>query len=435
MKSKFSDFLNKKVMPFASKIAANKALMAIRDGVGFAITLIIIGSIPLIINSLPFDNWSETLKGISLPYFGNLSNLLNIMTDMTFGIMVIPTVFGIAYSFTKSHIKDELKSIGSGFVALGSFFVVTPVVTNSKTGQTGIDLNYLGSKGLIIAIILGLISAKIFSWFIEHNVEIKMPESVPPAISKTFSALIPGVVIVFLWILVALGVGALGFDNIHEVLLKLLHRPLSFLGGTLSGTLIAVGLNSLFWSIGVHGSVINTAMNPIWLMNSDANRLALQQGEELPHIVTNSFISNFTYMGGSGATACLILSLFVLMIMRRASAESKALTSVAAAPSVFNINEPIMFGYPVVFNIAILIPFIIVPMVFATTTYFSMKLGIVAKPTGTVLNWTMPPIVSGYLATNSISGSILQIFNLILGTLIYLPFVASINRKQLLAEQ
>ncbi|WP_334352786.1 PTS sugar transporter subunit IIC [Companilactobacillus sp. HBUAS56257] len=434
MKGGFNDFLNKKILPYANKLAANRALTAIRDGVGLAVTLIIIGSIPLIISALPIDNWAEILKGISLPYFGNLSNLLKGMTDMTFGIMVIPTVFGIAYSYTKSCIQDELKSIGSGFVALGSFLTITPVIV-TKEGIAGIDLTYLGSKGLIVAIVLGLISAKIFSWFILHNVEIKMPESVPPAISKTFSALIPGVVIVFMWIIIALIIGMFGFDNIHEVILEVLEKPLSFLGGTLAGTLIAVGLNSLVWSIGVHGTVINSAMGPIWLMNSDANRLALQQGKELPHIVTNSFIANFTYMGGSGATACLVLALFILIFMKKGSAESKTLTSVATAPAVFNINEPIMFGYPVVFNVAILIPFIIVPMIFATTTYFSMKLGIVAKPTGTVLNWTMPPIISGYLATNSISGSILQIFNLIIGTLIYLPFVSSINNKQLLAEQ
>ncbi|CAJ1183273.1 PTS system, lactose cellobiose IIC component family protein [Companilactobacillus paralimentarius DSM 13238 = JCM 10415] len=434
MKNGFSEFLNKKIMPFANKLAANKALMAIRDGVGFAITLIIIGSVPLIINSLPFDNWTQTLQGIKIPYFDNLSNLLNMMTNMTFGIMVIPTVFGIAYSFTKSHIHDELKSIGSGFVALGSYLTITPVITN-KAGQTGVDLTYLGSKGLIVAIILGLISAKIFSMFIEHNVEIKMPESVPPAISKTFSALLPGFVIIFMWILIAIIIGMFGFNNIHEVILKLLNKPLSFLGGTLAGTLIAVGLNSLVWSIGVHGTVINSAMNPIWLMNSDANRLALQHGKEVPNIVTNSFMDNFTYMGGSGATACLILALFILVLMKKASAESKAITSVGTAPAIFNINEPVMFGYPVVFNVAIIIPFILVPMVFATTTYLSMKWGLVAKPTGTVLNWTMPPIISGYLATNSISGAVIQVINLVIGTLIYLPFVASINNKQVLTEK
>ena len=176
-------------------------------------------------------------------------------------------------------------------------------------------------------------------------------------------------------------------------------------------------------------------MNPIWLMNSDANRLALQHGKEVPNIVTNSFMDNFTYMGGSGATACLILALFILVLMKKASAESKAITSVGTAPAIFNINEPVMFGYPVVFNVAIIIPFILVPMVFATTTYLSMKWGLVAKPTGTVLNWTMPPIISGYLATNSISGAVIQVINLVIGTLIYLPFVASINNKQVLTEK
>ncbi|QAR35040.1 PTS sugar transporter subunit IIC [Latilactobacillus curvatus] len=426
-------FLNDKVIPFASKLSQNKGLMAIRDGMGFAITLIIIGSIPLIINSLPIDGWTDTLTKIKVPYFGNLSQLLTLANNMTFGVMAIPAVFGMAYSYTKNSITDEVKSIGAGFIALASFLFVTPVIT-AKDGVTGVDLNYLGSKGLLVGIIIALATAQIFSLFIKHNIEIKLPDSVPPAIGKTFSALIPGIVIIIFWGIIAIIIGALGFDNVHVVLLEVLHGPLTFLGGTIFGTLIAVGLNGLVWTMGIHGTTINSAMNPIWLMNSDANRLAIQHGQAPKAFFTNSFIDNFVFMGGSGSVLSLVLAMLILILLKKSSAEIKTLTPLAVAPSLFNINEPIMFGLPIVFNPLMFIPFIITPMVFTLTTYLSMKFGWVAMPTGVVLPWTMPVLFSGFLATNSLSGAVIQLVNIILGIFIYFPFISFANQQQVKAQ-
>lgn len=433
MQGKQKHFLNDRVIPFASKLSQNRGLMAIRDGMGFAITLIIIGSIPLIINSLPINGWADTLAGIKVPYFGNLSQLLTLMNNMTFGVMAIPAVFGMAYSYTRNSIQDEVKSIGAGFIALASFLLVTPVLT-TKAGLTGVDLNYLGSKGLLVGIIIALVSAQIFAWFINHHIEIKLPDSVPPAIGKTFSALIPGAVIVLIWALVAIIIGALGFDNVHVVLLEVLHGPLTFLGGTIFGTLIAVGLNGIVWTMGIHGTTINSAMNPIWLMNSDANRLAVQHGQAPKAFFTNSFIDNFVFMGGSGAVLSLVLAMLILILLKKSSAEIKTLTPLAVAPALFNINEPIMFGLPIVFNPLMFVPFVLTPMVFTLTTYLSMKFGLVAMPTGVVLPWTMPILFSGFLATNSISGAIIQLVNVVIGIFIYLPFIRIANQQQLDAQ-
>lgn len=434
MQGRQKHFLNDRVIPFASKLSQNRGLMAIRDGMGFAITLIIIGSIPLIINSLPINGWADTLAGIKVPYFGNLSQLLTLMNNMTFGVMAIPAVFGMAYSYTRNSIQDEVKSIGAGFIALASFLLVTPVLT-TKAGLTGVDLNYLGSKGLLVGIIIALVSAQIFAWFINHHIEIKLPDSVPPAIGKTFSALIPGAVIVLIWALVAIIIGALGFDNVHVVLLEVLHGPLTFLGGTIFGTLIAVGLNGIVWTMGIHGTTINSAMNPIWLMNSDANRLAVQHGQVPKAFFTNSFIDNFVFMGGSGAVLSLVLAMLILILLKKSSAEIKTLTPLAVAPALFNINEPIMFGLPIVFNPLMFVPFVLTPMVFTLTTYLSMKFGLVAMPTGVVLPWTMPILFSGFLATNSISGAIIQLVNVVIGIFIYLPFIRIANQQQLDAQR
>lgn len=222
--------------------------------------------------------------------------------------------------------------------------------------------------------------------------------------------------------------------------MNILSKPLGLLGNTLFGTIISIILVSLFWFVGIHGgNVVNTALQPIWLMQTDANRVLNQAGnldlEHGGHIITQPFIDNFVYMGGSGATIGLVLCIGYFVWKKRASKQNEVLAPLTIVPGLFNINEPTMFGLPVVLNLMLIIPFIIAPTINAIITYFSMKLGFVPLCNGSVIPWTTPPIISGFLATNSISGSIVQIINIILDILIYLPFIGAINKRQLLNEK
>lgn len=179
-------------------------------------------------------------------------------------------------------------------------------------------------------------------------------------------------------------------------------------------------------------------MQPIWLMQTDANRVLNQAGNlDLAHgghIVTQPFIDNFVYMGDGGATIGLVLCIGYLVWRKRASKQNKVLAPLTIVPGLFNINEPTMFGLPVVMNLLLIIPFMIAPMLNAITTYCAMNLGLVILCNGTVIPWTMPPIISVFLATGSIAGSILQVINIILDILIYLPFIAALNKRQLIEE-
>lgn len=266
-----------------------------------------------------------------------------------------------------------------------------------------------------------------------------MPATVPPAVAKSFSALIPGAAVIAIAGCVYWLFAWTGWGNIHDVIMNILAKPLGALGDTLIGTLVSIILLSLFWFVGIHGgNVVNTAMQPIWLMQTDANRVLNQAGNlDLAHdghIVTQPFIDNFVYMGGGGATIGLVLCIGYLVWRKRASKQNKVLAPLTIVPGLFNINEPTMFGLPVVMNLLLIIPFMIAPMVNAITTYFAMNLGLVPLCNGTVIPWTMPPIISGFLATGSIAGSILQVINIILDILIYLPFIAALNKRQLIEE-
>lgn len=190
-------------------------------------------------------------------------------------------------------------------------------------------------------------------------------------------------------------------------------------------------LNSLFWFAGIHGgNMVGSFMSPILLINTDENRLAFQAGEELPHIITNPFFDLFVYIGGGGAT----LALVTLVMFASKSQRNKSIGGVSFVPGLFNINEPAIFGLPIVFNTSFLIPFALAPMANVIITYLSMNAGLVPKPTGVAVPWTMPPLISGFLATNSFRGALLQVVLIVVDIAIYYPFFRIID-KQYLEEE
>lgn len=410
-----------KIEAIAGAIGSQRHLRALRDGILLSMPLIIIGSFFLILGNLPINGYTDWLAKIELaPVFNKIVN-------GSFGLMAIIAVFGIARSLADHY---EVDGVSAGVVALASFVIVTPDVV-AKTGS-GIPYAFVGSGGLFVAILIGLISTEIFRFFVQKNFTIKMPEGVPVAVEKSFAALIPGFMVILVWSLVYLLLGLAGVDNIHTLLTGILGKPLGALGSSLWGTLIIIALNSLFWFVGIHGAnTINPVIQPIWLQNTDANRIAFQAGHALPHIVTNEFMMNFVWMGGGGTTIGLVICLWLFV----RSKNNKAMGSLSVAPGVFNINEPVLFGLPVVLNFKLLIPFVLTPMITAVITYFSMATGLVAKPAGIVVPWTMPPVISGYLATGGkISGAVIQLITLALSVGIYYPFVRSMDKAELRNE-
>ena len=189
--------------------------------------------------------------------------------------------------------------ISSGIVSLSTFITVTPFVTSDA--GVGMPTGYMAAKGLFIAIILGLINGYVYQWFINRDIRIKLPDTVPSAVSKSFSAIIPGAILITFWLIVFGVLDALSLPNLHDVAQVVLGKPLGLLGSNVFGTIIVVALNSLFWFVGIHGgNVVNSVMQPVWIANLDANREAYQAGIELPHIFTVAFMDNFIYIGGGG---------------------------------------------------------------------------------------------------------------------------------------
>ena len=412
-------FLNEKLMPVAAKIGSNKGMIAIRDGITLAMPLIIIGSLLMIIAT-----------GFAIPSLEAWLNDAGIAaylwkgSDSSFGLIGLVASFGIAYSMTKQYGVD---GVPSGIVSLSTFIVVTPFVTGEA--GNGMPTTYMAAQGLFVAIILGLINGRVYQWFINHNIQIKMPESVPPAVSKSFSAILPGAALIVGWLIVYGILDAFKLPNMHMLAKTILGTPLGLLGNNLIGVVILVMCCSGLWFVGLHGgNIVNKIMEPIWLANLGENTEAFKAGEPLKHIFTTPFMDNFVYIGGAGATIGLVIALAWMARRKKASQQAKTLAPITLVPGFFNINEPTMFGIPVVLNILLLLPFVLAPIVNLILAYGAMAIGLVPL-TYTAPGWTTPPVISGFLATGSLRASLLQIVLIVVDVLLYLPFVANVEKR------
>lgn len=405
----------------AGKIAAQRHLRALRNGIVLGMPLIIIGSLFLILGNLPFKQYMDWLADSGLNvYFSKVVN-------GSFGIMALIAVFGIAYQLANSY---KLDGASVGAVALSAYIIVTPNL--EVEDALGIQYKYAGSAGLFVAILVGMLTTEIFRVAVNKNWTIKMPEGVPPAVSRSFSALIPGfLVITFFGLLYAI-LDQMGIHDIHVLITDTVGRPFTAVGSSIWGSLIMIFVNSFFWFLGIHGNnIIAPIIQPIWLQNSDANRLAFEAGKALPNIITNEFMNIFVWMGGGGAT----LGLAIAFMFLTKSKQSKAMGQLTFPPGMFNINEPLIFGLPIVLNLKLLIPFIVVPMLNAVITYVAMASDWVARPAGIVVPWTMPAIISGYLATGGkISGAVIQIITLSIDIVIYYWFARMVDQTNLKME-
>lgn len=412
---------SQKIQKFAAKVSTQRHLIALRDGMAMAMPLIIVGSIFMLIGNFPIESFTNWLDKIGLaPYFFKA-------TDSTFGIIGLVVTFAVAYNLA---IHYKVDGISAGVLSLGSYVLLTPLIV-SDAGN-GFPFKYLGTAGLFVGIIVALISTEIFNFFVKKDITIKMPDTVPPNVSRAFSAIIPGFFIVLLWFLVLIGLNKIGVDNIHSLIADTIAKPLELLTKTLPGIIVVIFIQCFFWMFGIHGAqVTGPILEPLLIANSDANRLAYQAGQELPHIITYEFLYNFVFSGGAGC----VMALAILLFFFSKSKENKTLGKLSIAPVSFQVAEPVLFGFPTILNFRMAIPFVAAPVVTALITYYSMYFGLVPKPVGAVLPWTTPPVIAGFLASGGkISGAILQIITIIINVLIYLPFFKADDNIKLQKE-
>ena len=414
------DKLESIFMPLAEKIGKNKYLISIRDGFLLTTPLLIIGSFFLLIANFPINNWTEFWAR----FFGeNWTAYMAKPTSATFDIMAILAVVGIAYSFSRELNVDKLSGAA---VAVVSWFILMPYkVTDGSVTLNGIPLDWVGSKGIFIGIITAFVSVHIYAWVIKKGWIIKMPKGVPPAVTQSFAALVPSAVVLGVFFLANSLIAITPYDNAFNFIFKFLQQPLLVLGNTLGAVLVAMGFQHFFWFFGINGgSIVGSIMQPILTPLSMENLSAFQAGNPLPNVINQQFYDLFTTFGGAGST----LSMLIAMIIVCRSQRIKNLSKISVVPALFGINEPVIFGLPVVLNPTILIPFLLTPLINILISYFSMVSGLVPFTSGVSMPWTTPVIISGFLTTGW-RGALLQLILVILGVFIYMPFVKMMDKQ------
>lgn len=368
---KFNVFLEEKFMPVAAKLGNQKHIQAIRDGLILSMPLTIAGSIFLILAFLPISGYYEFMAGL----FGDawMGKVLY-PVRATFDIMAIFGCIGVSYRLAEKNKVDCLSSVA---LALMTFMILTPFkVSFMNSTVEAIPLMYTGSAGLFGAIISSIISVEIYTWFIRKNIVIKMPENVPPAVAKSFVALIPTLALMIGTLIVRLILENTSLQNIHELLKVILTTPLKTLVGSWWGLAIIIAIIQLFWIAGLHGSTIILGMiGPVLGLLGDQNRLAYEVGAEIPNVIGGPFFDLFISLGGGGGTFALA---FLLAFVSK-SRQLKEIGKISVGAACFNINEPIIFGLPIVMNPYLIIPFFITPILTGLIGYFSIAIGILPK--------------------------------------------------------
>lgn len=417
---KFNSIMEEKFMPFAAKLSSQRHLLALRDGLIVSMPLMIVGSMFVIFNEFPSEAYQNFMIGI----FGKgwSGFVWSTIFPATTNIVALLASFTVAYYLVK---QTENTAIPAGAISLSAFLVV------STLGEEGWATSTFDATSLFTALIIALISGEIYLFFIRRKIVIKLPESVPPNVSSSFTALIPAAVILTSALLVKFGFAATAYGDVKTFVFTLIQTPLQNIGTSVGGKTIFELAAHFLWIFGLHGhNILGPIMSPVTQAASLENLALFEAGLPLKNIITEEFIT-YVYIGGAGAT----LPLAFLMAFAAKSKQVKQIGRLSLVPGLFNINEPLIFGLPIILNAYMVVPFILAPIVCVLIAYFGISSGIFPMMTGITIPWTMPKIIVGYLGTNSnIMGALLVLINFVVAGLIYFPFFKVWDKKCLAEE-
>ncbi|MBQ9415852.1 MAG: PTS sugar transporter subunit IIC/EAL domain-containing protein [Clostridia bacterium] len=405
---------------FTLKLEKLTLVQSIRTGLVSMIPILIIGALSLVFKSFPIAWYQE-----HLPVFldGFFLKLLDAIYNATFGLLSVYMTFFISRAFMKVTAEPDIVNGGAIAASLVAFFILAGAYL------PGFGLDSTGPKSIFLAILTGLLASRLylilFKFF--RSKELRLFSSgADKELNRMLSTLLPIAIVAISFALFnTLIIQLFKVESFRELLAKFFSLFFSWEGPEFLKGLLFVFLSSLLWFFGIHGSdTLEDVMEHTFTPGLAENMAAVEAGETPTVILTKGFFDSFVLMGGCGATICLLIA--ILLFSRNRA--RRGLGYAAAFPMLFNINELMVFGLPIIYNPIMLIPFLAVPLVFFLVSYFAVAVGIVPVITHAV-EWTTPIFFGGYYATGSVAGLLLQAFNLVIGVLIYFPFVRIMDRQ------
>ncbi|MEJ4462911.1 PTS transporter subunit EIIC [Enterococcus faecium] len=448
MIDKIMNTIQNKILPIATKIGNQRFLVALRDSFIGTMPIVMTGSIALLINAFLVDIPDQFNLQKITSFFQWWVDINNLVFKGSISIVSLLFIYCLGVNIAKIYKTDTLSS---GLVALSSFIIS---IGNSMTSTydlsnndnidlatlftgvegikvTGSSLNVtisgllpgtqINSNGYFTAMIIGFLSSIIFCKLMNKNWTIKLPDTVPPAIAKPFLSIIPALVSLYI-----VAIFTFLFTKITDLLIidwiyKVLQTPMLGLSQSFLAVVLVAVLTQFFWFFGIHGgNVMAPIMEGVFGVALLANLEAYQNNETIPYVWTSVSYGSFVWY----ATLGLLIAIFWVS----KNSHYKKVAKLGITPVLFNIGEPVMYGLPTVLNPILFIPFLLCPTVMSSVAYLATDLGWVSPVTQNV-TWVMPPILYGFFSTGFDWRSIiLSIINLVLATLIYLPFVRMANK-------
>lgn len=418
-KNGFFEKMENALLAFGEKMSSSKIFSSISSAMQVAMTAIIVGSFALLIASIDFGNYQEIIYKI--PY---LATICYKIFSVTVGMISLFIVFVLAYVFSgKIELKEQ---VGTAVFSLIIFFIITPFDESGALPTT-----WTGTRGMIAAILIGIIIPLAIKFLVSHKVVIRLPNSVPKFIQDSFVLLIPAAIIFSLASLLSCIIASTQYGDLQNMIYTLIQTPLQSIGLSLPGIVIINLLVSLVWWCGIHGDVITNTVGSLLTAAELANLAATQANMTLPNTVTSTFF-NSTNPGGYGQ---LLIPAIIALIFCK-SKEMKAIGKSAIVPATFTIGEPVLFGIPIMFNPFLLVPMLITTVLNVVYWYAIIELGIVGRFAGYVIPWTCPPIIMQLLGSSTpIKAAIAEVIMIIIDILIWLPFMKIEDKQKIAAEE
>lgn len=425
-------WIEKSILPIANKIQRNKYLQAIQSAFMTLMPIMLIGGIITIITT-PFvdytkmattDSMYNFYKGWQL-FVNNYGMPLVILRSVTLSSISLWTSLAIAYFLAKHY---KMNTIITSVVSLLMFFILCTSVT--KDG--GLSNDFWGGEGLFAGIIIGIAVTELYRLFTTKKIgTIKMPDMVPPALKSSFASIFPIIFVTVICTVIAMLCNSILRITFPQAILNLFH-PLVVTVDNAFGLSLSSILSQICWWFGIHDTAVTSLLEPLMYSNYSANAAAYAKGiaaANLPHIWTEPLWWNWMVIGGSGATLAL-----AVMILRCKSVQLKTVGKVAIIPALFNINEPLIFGLPIVLNPLFFIPWLLAPTINGLIAYICMAIGIVNK-TFIYPGWNIPAPIAQFLSNMDLRSIFLTLVMIIIDGLIYYPFLKVWDRQKLEEER
>lgn len=426
----FVSWMDTHMTPLAAKLGNNRYLKAISSGFIAIMAATIVGSMFTLIGNLPIEAWTDWLAETGI------SKFLALPGQCTTDLIAVYASFFIAYHLASSF-DEQGAGTGAGLACLVSFFVITGRTTffgeasAEAASISAIATDYLGAKGLFAAMIIALIGARIYIAVVKAGWVIKLPDSVPPNVANSFSSLIPAAIVVTFWLIVAALCSFTSYGSLHNMVFTIIQSNLMrFMGDNLISFTFFQFMTNLLWFFGLHGgNIVGSITNPIYTPLSLENLAAFEAGEEtMPYIISGAFGKTFIF-GGVGS----MFGLAILMCFFSKSQQYKTLGKLSLPTTFFFINEPLLFGIPIVLNPLFFIPLMLITPLLGVISYFVMKIGLVPIPHGVQIPWTTPPVIDGFLQ-GGFGLAVWELIMVLASIVLWYPFFKLGDKKALEEE-